>query len=148
MNGLAQCFADRLEVLEFAEYNYFRARPRPQQFPFPNGAEETIVLSAAERDRKRELLDLYASERRNLGYVGLDQESWRKLARYDYGRPPHPGVLWYARHQWVPFRHPRVDFTKPQEVSEAIIAFLHASTPPSADSASATRVAPPASDPI
>jgi LmbE family N-acetylglucosaminyl deacetylase len=124
LNGLGQLFADRLAVLEFAEYNFFGGRARAQQFPFPDGSEETIVLSARERERKRELLDLYVSERRNLGFVGVDKECWRRLARYDYSGPPHPGALWYARHQWVPFRHPRVDFTKPAEVSQAIVAYL------------------------
>jgi LmbE family N-acetylglucosaminyl deacetylase len=142
LNGLAQRFADRLEVLEFAEYNYFRSRAHAQQFPFPNGAETTLILSAEERARKRALLDLYVSERQNLGYVGLDQECSRGLARYDYRQPPHPGVLWYARHHWVPFRHPRVDFTRPHEVSDAIKAFLDDAP------ASSARVAPSGSDPI
>ena len=142
LNGLAQVFADRLDVLEFAEYNYFRGAARAQQFPFPNGGEKTLILSAEERERKKALLDLYVSERQNLGYVGLERECWRKLARYDYGQPPHPGALWYARHQWVPFRHPRVDFTRPSELSQAIEAFL------SDASASSARVAWPASDPI
>jgi LmbE family N-acetylglucosaminyl deacetylase len=142
LNGLAQVLADRLEVLEFAEYNYFRGAPRAQHFPFLNGAEKSLILSVEERERKKALLALYVSERQNLGYVGLERECWRKLARYDYGRPPHPGVLWYARHQWVPFRHPRVDFTKPSEVSETIEAFLGDAP------VSPTQVAPPPPDPI
>jgi LmbE family N-acetylglucosaminyl deacetylase len=142
LNGLAQRFAERLEVMEFAEYNFAGGGARAQQFPFPNGSEVTLTLSAAERERKKALLDLYVSERGNLGYVGLDQECWRKLARYDYSRPPHPGALWYARHQWVPFRHPRVDFTKPSEASQAIETFLRDMP------ASAERVAPSSSDPI
>src|SRR5947209_8508184 len=46
LNGLAQRFADRLEVLEFAEYNYSGGAPRAQQFPFPSGPERTLVLTA------------------------------------------------------------------------------------------------------
>jgi LmbE family N-acetylglucosaminyl deacetylase len=129
LNGLGPLLAERFEVLEFAEYNFFGGRARAQQFPVPDGSEQSILLSPDERVRKAELLRLYASERQNLGYVGLDRESWRRLARYDYSRPPHPGALWYARHQWTPFRHPRVDFTRPAEVSQAILAFLGDASP-------------------
>ena len=72
---------------------------------------------------------VYASERRNLGYVGVVSECWRKLGAYDYSLPPHPGLLWYARFQWVPFRHPRVDFTEPEAVSRAIVAYLGRKSP-------------------
>ena len=69
-------------------------------------------------------LALYKSEKQNLNYVDVKQEAFRPLAIYNYEQPPHPGTLWYARFQWVPFRHPRVDFTKPHEVSETITRFL------------------------
>jgi LmbE family N-acetylglucosaminyl deacetylase len=124
LNGLGQLFVDRLSVLEFAEYNFFGGRAQAQIFPLPDGAEQTLLLTPAEKALKRELLALYASERRNLNYVGIEQECWRPLARYDYSRPPHAGTLWYARYQWVPFRHPAVDFTQPEEVSRAIGAYL------------------------
>jgi N-acetylglucosamine malate deacetylase 1 len=123
LNALGRLFVDQLSVLEFAEYNFFGGKARAQQFPFPDGSEQIIVLTTEEQARKRELLRLYASERRNLSYVGVTEERWRKLAHQDYSRPPHAGVLWYARFQWVPFRHPRVDFTRPDEVSQAILAY-------------------------
>jgi LmbE family N-acetylglucosaminyl deacetylase len=129
LNALGQLFADELSVFEFAEYNFFGGKARAQQFPFPDGSEQTIALEPAERARKRELLGLYASERQNLSYVGIDRECWRPLAGADYSRPPHPGKLWYARFQWVPFRHPSVDFTRPEEVSRAIVAFLDGPRP-------------------
>jgi LmbE family N-acetylglucosaminyl deacetylase len=124
LNALGSLFTDKLSVLEFAEYNFFQGRARAQQFPYPEGGEETIALTSEERERKTELLRHYASERGNLNYVGVARECFRPLAAYDYSRPPHPGVLWYARFQWVPFRHPRVDFTRPEEVSRAICAYL------------------------
>ncbi len=37
--------------------------------------------------------------------------AFRPFAGYDYARPPHPGVLFYQRFQWVWPRHPRVDYT-------------------------------------
>jgi LmbE family N-acetylglucosaminyl deacetylase len=124
LNALGQLLARDVGVIEFAEYNFSGGRTRAQEFPFPNGKEQTVALTAAERMRKRELLRLYASERANLNSVGAERECFRPLGAYDYGRPPHPGVLWYARFQWVPFRHPRVDFTPPEEVCRAISVYL------------------------
>jgi hypothetical protein len=124
LNALGQLFTGQLSVLEFAEYNFFEGKTGAQTFPYPNGAETIIALTDAERARKRELLKLYASEQNNLFFVGVERECFRPLASYDYSRPPHPGMLWYERFRWVPFRHPRVDFTPSAEVSAAICAYL------------------------
>jgi len=121
--------AEGLSVLEFAEYNLAGGRPRSHAFPGPNGTEATLKLAAAERARKRRALALYASEKANLGYVASERECFRPLAAYDYARPPHAGRLWYERFQWVPFRHPQVDFTQGREVSAAICAYLGARPP-------------------
>ncbi len=107
-------------VWEFAAYNWAGGRVGAQTFPEINGTETTLTLTPEEQALKKRLLALYASERDNLGYVGTTRECFRPLARYDYTRPPHPGTVWYARFQWVPFRHPRLDFTRPTEVSAAI----------------------------
>ena len=131
LNALGQAFVDELNVLEFAEYNYCGGKARAQEFPYPNGTETIVELTTAERQTKRALLRVYASEQNNLGYVGIDRECFRPLAVYDYSRPPHPGTLWYARFQWVPFRHPRVDFTPPEEVSKAICEGLASLLPAS-----------------
>jgi N-acetylglucosamine malate deacetylase 1 len=124
LNALGQHFAETVSVLEYAEYNYFRGSAMAQTFPYPSGDEETLILTEAERSEKRALLKLYASEKGNLGYVGVERESFRRLRPYDYSRPPHPGKLWYARFQWTPFKHPRVDYTQPEEVSRAIGTYL------------------------
>ena len=111
-------------VLEFAEYNLAGGRARSHRFPAPNGSEAVLQLTAAEQDLKRRCLALYASERGNLGYVAAERECLRPLAAYDYGAAPHAGQLWFARFQWVPFRHPQVDFTQPGDVYAAISAYL------------------------
>jgi len=121
--------AGGLPVLEFAEYNFAGGRTRSQQFPRPNGTERVISLTAAEQASKRAALGLYRSERRNLSYVRCEREVFRPLTVYDYSRPPHPGKLWYARFQWVPFRHPDVDFTDPAEVTAALWAYLGPPSP-------------------
>ncbi len=116
--------AEGLSVLEFAEYNLAGARTNSHRFPQPNGTETVLQLTPAEQAAKRRALALYASEARNLGYVGVEREVLRPLATYDYAQPPHDGKLWYARFQWVPFRHPGVDFTQPQDVTRSISNYL------------------------
>jgi LmbE family N-acetylglucosaminyl deacetylase len=124
VNALGSLFKSKCSVLEFAEYNFAGSRARSHEFPQPNGTEQIIKLSLAEQQKKRMGLAIYQSEQGNLNYVKTVRECWRPLANYDYARPPHKGTLWYARFQWVPFRHPRVDFTKPKEVSAMINKFL------------------------
>jgi LmbE family N-acetylglucosaminyl deacetylase len=123
-NAAANNFGTTPFILEFAEYNYANAKTHSQSFPYPNGTEQTITLMPQEQTQKREALSLYISEKQNLNYVDVRHECFRPLASYDYSQPPHPGTLWYARFQWVPFRHPRVDFTSPEDVSQAIVNFL------------------------
>jgi LmbE family N-acetylglucosaminyl deacetylase len=114
----------KISVLEFAEYNFFQGRPHSQIFPFPNGSETVLMLSPEERTRKETALRIYRSEKGNLNYVRTEREAFRPIAAYDYAKPPHEGVLWYARFQWVPFKHPRVDFTNPMDVCAAMTRFL------------------------
>ncbi|HEY3798839.1 MAG TPA: PIG-L family deacetylase [Caulobacteraceae bacterium] len=126
-NAIASRFAaEGLSVLEFAEYNLAGGKPRSHEFPTTTGAEVTLTLTDAERAFKRAALDIYASERGNLGYVGVDREVYRPLPAHDYAAPPHPGQLWWARFQWSPLRHPMIDFTAPAEVSAALAAYVGA----------------------
>lgn len=122
-HDVTNALASRLgaPVWEFAEYNNAGGRTRSQEFPAVNGTEVVLHLSDAEQAEKRALLGLYASETGNLGHIGSGRESFRPLPAHDYARPPHPGTLFYARFHWVPFRHPRIDRTRPEEVSRAII---------------------------
>lgn len=122
----ARLGAEGLSVLEFAEYNLAAGKARSHRFPQRNGTEVLLTLTEAEQAAKRQALALYASERGNLGYVGVAREVFRPLPEHDYGRPPHPGKLWYARFQWVPFRHPGVDFTDPADVTRALSAYAGA----------------------
>lgn len=123
LNAIGNVLSKDISVLEYAEYNYLGSVTREQEFPKPNGTEQTLLLSPQEQEKKCAALKIYASEKNNLGYVGTKRECFRKIAAYDYNQPPHKGKLWYARFQWVPFRHPRVDFTRPYEVSNAINQF-------------------------
>jgi len=125
LNALASRFMDAgLSVLEFAEYNFTGGRPRSHSFPRTLGTETVIELAPDEQKSKRQALSLYASERGNLRVIGLEREVFRPLPEHDYSRAPHPNKLWYTRFQWVPFRHPRIDFVKPQAVYHEIGAYI------------------------
>lgn len=115
-----------VSVIEFAEYNYANRRTNANAFPRAGTMDQMIRLTAEEKARKKEALSLYKSERKNLGYVGLAHESFRSLPQHDYTRPPHEGRLWYARFHWVPFRHPRIDFTKPSALCAQLSSFAQA----------------------
>jgi LmbE family N-acetylglucosaminyl deacetylase len=119
---LGSTLAHERLVVEFAEYNAWPGA-RAQAFPVPAGTENTIVLSPAEVAHKRKLLEIYRSERGNLRHVRCRREALRLQLPYDYGRPAHAGRLFYQRFQWVPFRHPRIDFTSPAEVCASFAGF-------------------------
>lgn len=128
----ANILASRLEapgIWEFSEYHFAGGRVASQRFIRETGGEQQIELTPAEQAAKRALLDLYASERGNLGYVGIEREAFRPLGPYDYSRPPHAGRCFYQRFQWVPF-HPRVDRGRPEEVCRAAAAFLRTGPAP------------------
>ncbi len=120
---LASHLRDLVPVWEFAEYGFAGGIVRRQEFPEANGSEQALALTADEMALKRRALALYASETGNLGYVGTARECFRPQADYDYRAPPHPGKAFYQRFQWVPFRHPRIDFTTPAEVCRALARF-------------------------
>ena len=118
----ANCLAARfaaagLPVWEAPLYSFAGGRLRRQEFLTPPHQPGVVIrLSPAERRAKRDLLALYASERANLRQVGLEREALGPLPCHDYSQPPHPGRCFYQRYHWVPFRHPRIDFTSPDEV--------------------------------
>jgi LmbE family N-acetylglucosaminyl deacetylase len=53
------------------------------------------VLTASERALKREMLARHVSQAAVLACFGVDRERFRRAPRYDFTRPPHPGVLHY-----------------------------------------------------
>jgi LmbE family N-acetylglucosaminyl deacetylase len=121
-NFLASLFRARAPVLEFSEYNAAHG-VRSNRLPVETGAETVLWLTNAEASWKRELIRAYRSESANLGHVRCTREVFRPLPSHDYRRPPHPGRLFYERFQWIPLRHPRVDFTSSAEVCAAITRY-------------------------
>ncbi len=125
-NAIASTLAMTDRTWEYAEYNFAGGQVRAQTFPQASDAETVLTLTPAEREAKARLLAAYGSEAANLRHIGLDRECFRPLGSYDYGRAPHPGKLFYSRFQWVPFCHPRVDFTESATVYRELVAATHA----------------------
>lgn len=126
LNAVGAHLSTIVSVLEFAEYNWLHGECQNNRFPYPTPETLAFDLTPEERAQKAQQLALYVSERRNLSYVAVERESFRPLTSYDYSQPPHPGLLWYRRFQWVPFHHPDVDRTRDVQVSRAIGALLDA----------------------
>lgn len=122
-NALAASIRHRLPVWEFAAYNFAGGRVRSNRFLDARGGVVELRLSREEATRKRRALALYYSERGNLAHIRVAEEAYRPLPRHDYAAPPHPGALFRERFQWVPFRHPRIDFTPSAEVYAALGAW-------------------------
>jgi N-acetylglucosamine malate deacetylase 1 len=144
-NALASTFLERLEVSEFAEYNFAGGRVRAHEFVDSNGTETVLELTPDEQQLKRRALALYASEQPNLRHIGVEREAFRPMPRHDYSLPPHAGRLFWQRFQWVPFRHPRIDFEKPETVRRAITDRASASAAPASSDRHGHRSTPPPS---
>jgi hypothetical protein len=122
-NFIGSCLNSGQLLWEFSEYHFARRSVQNNTFIECDGREVNLSLDSEERARKRALLLEYNSEQKNLGYVGILQESFRPLVNYDYARPPHTGQMFYQRFQWVPY-HPRIDYCRPEDVCHALSAGL------------------------
>jgi LmbE family N-acetylglucosaminyl deacetylase len=122
-NALAAAYRDRLPVWEFTAYNFAGGKVRSNRFFDARGGVIELRLNREEAALKRHGLALYASERGNLAHIKTQEEAYRPLPPHDYAAPPHPGMLFRERFHWVPFRHPRIDFTPSAEVYAALGAW-------------------------
>ncbi len=123
-NALASTLRSQAEVFEFAEYNNDGGQVRSHHFPESDGTETRVQMSVEEAELKRAGLALYQSESGNLAHIDAQRESFRPLPDHDYAKPPHTGKLFFARFQWVPIPHPRVDFTPPAEVYASLGEYI------------------------
>jgi LmbE family N-acetylglucosaminyl deacetylase len=119
-NALAAQFRGRLDVWEFAAYNFAGGRMQSNRFADTRGGLVELHLNHEERALKRRALALFTSERGNLAHIKVAEEAYRPLPQHDYAAPPHAGKLFRERFHWVPFRHPRVDFTPSAEIYAAL----------------------------
>jgi N-acetylglucosamine malate deacetylase 1 len=122
-NFLAAQLAAECRIVEYAAYNFAGGAVRSGRFCGDESTAELLTLTPEERVWKRALLAAYGSERGNLAHIRTETEALRPLPAHDYTRRPHGGTLFYERFQWVPIRHPRIDFEPPERLTEALAAF-------------------------
>lgn len=71
-----------------------------QEFILPEGNEVLFDATLAEVHRKRKAMQAYTSQGDILSEFNPAVERFRPQAAYDFGRPPHPGVLNYEAWRW------------------------------------------------
>ena len=71
-----------------------------QEFQIGNEDQLTVEPTFEELERKHRMLAAYASQKLTLDFFTNPVERFRRLAAYDYSRPPHPGTLNYEAWQW------------------------------------------------
>jgi hypothetical protein len=59
-----------------------------------------LPLSADDAERKRRMLDAFATQRATLAPFGVGEERFRVAPAYDFTRPPHAGGLHYEQYPW------------------------------------------------
>jgi LmbE family N-acetylglucosaminyl deacetylase len=59
-----------------------------------------LQLDSAQQERKRRMLECFASQQAVLAAFPVDVERFRCAAERDFLAPPHPGALHYDRHPW------------------------------------------------
>jgi LmbE family N-acetylglucosaminyl deacetylase len=87
-------------VLEFAGYHADPAGALLTGCFLPGPTPTVIMLTDAERARKRALFDCFRTQARTLKAFGTDQELFRPAPAHDFTEPPCPGRLNYEHWGW------------------------------------------------
>ena len=64
------------------------------------GDEIVVQPTAEEIENRKQMLAAYPSQGQTIQQFASTTERFRPLRRYDYTKPPHPGVLNYEAWQW------------------------------------------------
>ena len=87
-------------VVEMASYHAAGDSRATGIFLPGGGAVVRVNLSAAERRRKRLMLDCFVTQRETLADFDIEMEQFRLAPTYDFTQPPHAGKLYYERYDW------------------------------------------------
>lgn len=90
-----------IEVWEFASYHAGPDGIETGRF-LPNSPNTvfSMRLDAADRERKRAMIECFSTQLHMLASFGLEQEIFRRAPAYDFTRPPHEGRLFYENFPW------------------------------------------------
>jgi LmbE family N-acetylglucosaminyl deacetylase len=88
-------------AMEMTSYHARDGRCVAGEFLNSDPASELCFdLLSADRDRKRQMMDAYVSQRLVLGNFPVDYERLRLAPEYNFSEPPHSGKLWYECMGW------------------------------------------------
>jgi N-acetylglucosamine malate deacetylase 2 len=88
-------------VLEMTSYHARDGRCLTGEFLNSDPRSElSFELLSADRERKRLMMDAYASQRLVLENFSIDYERLRFAPEYNFSEPPHSGKLWYECMGW------------------------------------------------
>jgi LmbE family N-acetylglucosaminyl deacetylase len=88
-------------LLEMTSYHAREGRCVTGEFLNSDPTSELCFeLSSGDRDRKRRMMDAYASQRLVLENFPIDCERLRLAPEYNFAEPPHSGKLWYECMGW------------------------------------------------
>lgn len=89
-------------VLEMTSYHARDGQCVTGEFLNSEPASELCFeLLDADCERKRQMMDAYASQRLVLENFPIDCERFRPAPEYNFGEPPHSGKLWYECMGWA-----------------------------------------------
>ena len=85
-----------VELFEFPEYHAASGALTAAQFiPRADVQATRVALGPGEQQRKQQMLDCFASQKRVLNRFPVDVEWLRPAPRHDFLQPPHEGKLYY-----------------------------------------------------
>ena len=89
-------------LLEMTSYHALDGKCVTAEFLNPGLTPELLFeLSGDDRERKRRMMNAYASQRLVLESFSVDRERLRLAPEYDFSTPPHEGKLWYECMRWA-----------------------------------------------
>jgi LmbE family N-acetylglucosaminyl deacetylase len=92
----------RPALVEMTSYHARDGRCATGEFLDSDASHEVCFeLSSDDRNRKRKMMDAYASQRLVLENFAVDRERLRLAPEYNFGEPPHSGKLWYECMGWT-----------------------------------------------
>jgi N-acetylglucosamine malate deacetylase 2 len=88
-------------LLEMTSYHSRDGHSVTGEFlPVGSCPELSFEFSSADRERKRAMMEAYASQRIVLQGFSIDRERLRPAPQYDFAQSPHPGPLGYEVMGW------------------------------------------------
>ena len=88
------------DIYEFAGYHARDGAMKVGRFLIDGEPGETVQLTNEERERKRRMVECFATQAEMLRHFPVDAERFRAAPVYDFTHAPHPGQLFYEKFQW------------------------------------------------